>query len=53
MTQPLNGIQALESGLIPPPDAYTEQGQPRWPVAMLAAFWGQTPLIGRGLYAIR
>lgn len=45
-------VYALESGLILPPDVYTEQGQPRWPVATLAAFWGQTPLIGRGLYAI-
>ena len=35
--------QALEAGLIPPPEAYTEDEQPLWQVATLAAFWHQTP----------
>lgn len=35
--------QALQAGLIPPPDAYTEAGQPLWEIRTLAAFWHQTP----------
>ncbi len=33
---------AVEAGFIPPPDAYTEEGQPVWQVATLATFFGQT-----------
>jgi len=41
--EPLELHQALEAGLIPRPDAYSEQGQPLWEIQTLAAFWEQTP----------